>query len=298
MKHSLKIVLVLISMFLVAQIIGLAVTNVYAGNNDDIPFGMNPPEDVNPSSSLLSIVFAIIFAVILMFILMKFKTEMFLRIWFFVVVCLALGITLNALFLQTPLSNNASSISIFIAILLAYLKIFKRNFLVHNATELMIYPGIAAIFIPLLSIPTTIALLIFISIYDIYAVWHAGFMQKMAKYQIKNLKVFSGFFIPYLGKKEAELIKSTPKNKLKGKKIKINLAILGGGDVVFPIILAGVVLRSWGLASALLVTFGAVLGLSYLFYVSKKGKFYPAMPYITLGCFIGLGIARLLTYLL
>ena len=285
-------------MFLVAQIIGLAVTNVYAGNNDDIPFGMNPPEDVNPSSSLLSIVFAIIFAVILMFILMKFKTEMFLRIWFFVVVCLALGITLNALFLQTPLSNNASSISIFIAILLAYLKIFKRNFLVHNATELMIYPGIAAIFIPLLSIPTTIALLIFISIYDIYAVWHAGFMQKMAKYQIKNLKVFSGFFIPYLGKKEAELIKSTPKNKLKGKKIKINLAILGGGDVVFPIILAGVVLRSWGLASALLVTFGAVLGLSYLFYVSKKGKFYPAMPYITLGCFIGLGIARLLTYLL
>ena len=315
MKHSLKIVLLLLSMFLTTQLIGIVVSNVYATHNDNtpydnIPFGMNPPsEDVNPWGMMGSIIIAIIFAVLLMFVLMKFKTELFLRLWFFAVIVIAIGITVNALFMQTLLSNFSltflsfsmkisSLISILIAIPLAFLKIFKRNILVHNLTELIIYPGIAVIFIPLLSIPTAIILFVFISIYDMYAVWRAGFMQKMAKYQIKNLKVFSGFFIPYLGKKEMDMIKTASKNnklnKIKGKKIKVNVAILGGGDVVFPIILAGVVLRSMGIPSALFVTFGALAGLTYLFYVSKKGKFYPAMPFISAGCFLGLVVAYLL----
>ena len=309
MKHSLKIVVLLLLMFLTTQLIGLAVANVYFTHNDNIPFGMNPPTDVSPTTSLISIVFAITFAVLLMFVLMKFRTELFLRLWFFAVIVIAIGITVNALFMQTLLSTLSinlllfsmkisSLISILIAIPLAFLKIFKRNILVHNLTELIIYPGIAVIFIPLLSISTAIILFVFISIYDMYAVWHAGFMQKMAKYQIKNLKVFSGFFIPYLGKKEMDMIKSASKNNrlgnLKSKKIKVNVAILGGGDVVFPIILAGVVLRSMGIISALFVTFGALFGLTYLFYVSKKGKFYPAMPFISAGCFLGLVAAYLL----
>ena len=119
---------------------------------------------------------------------------------------------------------------------------------VHNATELLIYPGIAAIFVPLLSLVTVSILIILISLYDMYAVWHSGFMQKMAKYQIKTLKVFSGFFIPYLGPKEKALMAKMKNSKSKLlKKIKINIAILGGGDVVFPMIMAGVVLRSLGL---------------------------------------------------
>jgi len=306
MKHSLKIVVLLLSMFLTTQLIGLAVANVYFTHNDNIPFGMNPPTDVSPTTSLISIVFAIIFAVLLMLVLMKFRTELFLRLWFFFVICIAIGITVNALFMQTLLSafsinlfafsmKVSSLASLLIAVPLAFLKIFKRNTLLHNITELVIYPGIAVIFIPLLSVWTAVLLFVFISAYDMYAVWHAGFMQKMAKYQIKNLKVFSGFFIPYLGKKEMDMINSASKNnKLKGKKIKVNVAILGGGDVVFPIILAGVVLRSMGIISALFVTLGALLGLMYLFYTSKKGKFYPAMPFISAGCFLGLAAAYLL----
>lgn len=303
MKHSVKIVALLLFMFLLTQLIGLLVANVYATHNDNIPFGMSPPSNVDSTTSLISIIFAIIFAVLLMFVLMKYRTKLFLRLWFFFVICIAIGITINALFLQTFLSTISVSlllfsmkvsslIAIIIAIPLAFLKIFKRNILIHNLTELMIYPGIAVIFIPLLSIWTVFLLLVFISFYDMYAVWRAGFMQKMAKYQIKNLKVFSGFFIPYLGKKEADMIKTASRNnklgKLKGKKIKVNVAILGGGDVVFPIIFAGVVLRSLGLLSALFITLGALLGLLYLFYVSKKGKFYPAMPFISAGCFLGL----------
>ena len=127
-----------------------------------------------------------------------------------------------------------------------------------------------------------------------YAVWHSGFMQKMAKFQMNEVKVFAGFFIPYLSKrqkKEIRLLKQKYKKKIpkkyKNKKIKVSLAILGGGDVVFPIIFTGVVFQVFGLL-ALIIPLFSTLSLLFLFVVAKKGKFYPAMPFITAGCIIGL----------
>ena len=127
-----------------------------------------------------------------------------------------------------------------------------------------------------------------------YAVWHAGFMQKMAKFQIQKLKLFSGFFVPYMKKEDRLAIKKAKEAGKKTKKIKVNIAILGGGDVVFPILLAGVVLRSLGLWQAVLISIGATLALAYLFYRSEKGKFYPAMPFISIGCLLALGLVYLL----
>ena len=110
--------------------------------------------------------------------------------------------------------------------------------------------------------------------------------------QITKLKIFSGFFIPYASKKVKQQIanwkKTLSKSKFKKKKIKVNVAILGGGDVVFPIITAGVMLRTLGFVSALFVILGATLGLLYLFLVAEKKKFYPAMPFITAGIFLGI----------
>ncbi len=306
MKHSIAIVVLLLGMFFITQLIGIAVINQYTpkieqvideqGNLTNIttynlPYGMDPPQDIKPASTLISIIIAIAIAVIFMLLLMKYRAEFFLRAWFFIVVALALGITLNA-FMQKI--QYASLIAILIAIPLAILKLIKRNIIVHNLTELLIYPGIAAIFVPLLNVWTVILLLILISIYDIYAVWHAGFMQKMAQYQIKKLKFFTGFFVPYLGKKERASLQEIKKNvKFKDKKIKVSVAILGGGDVIFPIILAGVVFNQLGFIQALLISIGATIALASLFYISKKGKFYPAMPFISAGCFVALGIAFL-----
>jgi presenilin-like A22 family membrane protease len=184
--------------------------------------------------------------------------------------------------------------ALIIALPLAFIKIYRREFIVHNLTELFIYPGIAAVFVPILNVSTTIAFLILISVYDMWAVWHSGIMQKMAKYQIDKLNIFSGFFIPYLSKKAKTKIKKMKKSELKKKKIKVNIAILGGGDVIFPIIAAGVMLKTLGFMSALLVIAGATLGVSYLFFFSEKKKFYPAMPFITVGIFIGMFVSWLI----
>jgi presenilin-like A22 family membrane protease len=198
---------------------------------------------------------------------------------------------------------------VIIALPLALFKMFKRNFIIHNLTELLIYPGIATIFVSILNFWTAIILLVIISFYDMWAVWRSGIMQKMAKYQMNNLKVFAGFFVPYISKNIRMRLKKLRRNKkFKDKKIKVNVAILGGGDVIFPIITSGVILTSArigtlpsflsnlakplfgvpGLITALAVIAGATLGLTLLFMFSKKKKFYPAMPFITAGIFIGL----------
>jgi len=315
MKHNIKITLILLAMFLITQLIGLAVIYSYSPKQTQalvngtltnititpqLPYGMQPPE-MQPSLSLTSIIIAFIIAIALIFLLMKIKASIFLRLWFFLVVIIALGITFNAVF--SNFTIYASYIAIIVAIPLAFFKIFKMNIKVHNLTELLIYPGIAAVFVPILSLWSIIVLLILISIYDIYAVWHSGFMQKMAKYQINQLKIFSGFFVPYLSpkqKKEIELIKQKYKNKIpktRFKRIKVNLAILGGGDVVFPIIFTGVVFMTLGLIPALITTVFATIALFLLFIFARKGKFYPAMPFLTAGCFLGLLVGYLI-YLL
>jgi presenilin-like A22 family membrane protease len=295
MKHNFKITILLLVLFIVTQLIGLFVVNHYISSGNELPYGMKPPVAQQESdfytSFLPSIIIAFIVAVIVLFVMMKFKTEILLKVWFFVVVAIALGITFNSFFSFLP---KSSIIVLALAIPLAFLKIFKRNFIVHNLTELFIYPGIAAVFVPILNTWTIFVLLILISGYDMWAVWHSGVMQKMAKYQINKVKVFAGFFIPYASKKIKAQIKKLKKKDLIKKKFKINLAILGGGDIVFPIITSGVMLKYLGIWYAIFTILGAALGLGYLLVFAKKKKFYPAMPFITTGIFLGLLIAWLI----
>jgi presenilin-like A22 family membrane protease len=131
-------------------------------------------------------------------------------------------------------------------------------------------------------------------------------MQKMANYQINTLKFFTGFFIPYADKKQKDKIKlikekyankseKTIQKQFEKAKIKVHLAILGGGDIIFPIITAGVFYKVYhSLAASLIITLFATIALLYLFVFAKKGKFYPAMPFLTIGMYIGMIITWIL----
>ncbi|MEK6761037.1 MAG: presenilin family intramembrane aspartyl protease [Nanoarchaeota archaeon] len=318
MKHNVKITSILLLMFIVTQFIGIYVVNYYSPvkisdgvsinvSAPALPFGLETPELKEKSEfnyAFFSIIIAFAIAISLVLFLTKLNAEFFLRIWFFLVVIIALVISLNVFVSELGLKIYDISfysyifplswiIALIFAIPLAFMKIYKRNFFVHNSTELLVYPGIAAVFVPILNIYTISFLLILISIYDAWAVWQSGIMQKMAKYQIDKLNVFSGFFIPYASKKVKMQIQKMKKSEIGKKKIKVNIAILGGGDVVFPIITAGVMLKTFGLLPAIFVIFGAAVGLGYLFFLAEKKKFYPAMPFITAGIFVGFIISTL-----
>ena len=292
-------------MFLLTQFVGLYVVNHYSSvkiidgekvivDSPKLPYGLDNPQvekEIDFLKMLPSIILSFVMAILILLFLTRTRSDIVMKIWFFIVVTLALSITFNSFI---PAFKFSTILALAIALPLSLLKIFKRHFLIHNSTEIFIYPGIAAIFVSILNIWTVVIILLLISFYDMWAVWHTGFMQKMAKYQIKKLKIFSGFFIPYMTKQIRDKIKKLSPAQLKKKKIQVHVAILGGGDVVFPIIASGVILKTLGLIPALLVILGATIGLSILLFLAEKKKFYPAMPFITFGIFIGIILGYLI----
>lgn len=304
-------------MFLATQFIGLYVVNQYAPKTESffntttnqtetiitgnaLPFGLSTQESDKPD--FIGIIFSFILAFLVIFFLMKYKWKLIMKIWFFLVVAIALSVSIYSLIIGK--TAQAQIIALVIGFAFAILKIYRPNVIIHNATELLIYPGIAAIFVEILSPISIILLLVIISLYDMWAVWHSGIMQKMAKFQMEELNLFGGFLVPTMSKKvreQIDLIRQKYRGKeiptsIKKKKFKVNLAILGGGDIIFPIITSGIFMRAYGLTSALIIIAGAFAGLTYLFAITKKGKAYPAMPYITAGIFLGMLIWRMFLF--
>ena len=254
MKHNLKITLLLLSLFLIANLIGLYVVDKFITK---LPYNIERPE-VNKEVSFLPIFVSILVVTIVFLLLIRFKAKLLWRLWFFLSILFTLSVSLSAFINQT--------LAFFVALILAFFKVIYRNLYVHNLTELFIYGGLAAIFVPLFNLVSISILLILISIYDFIAVFKTKHMIKLFKYQAEEVKVFAGFYIPYSKKKQA---------------------ILGGGDIGFPLLFAGVVLNNYNLISALFVVLFASVALLSLMLIGKEKKFYPAMPFLTAGCFFG-----------
>lgn len=301
MKHNVRITLLMIFFFFITQIMGIVIVNNYIDREQtiikgepvfsDLPLGVERPE-VEESTSYIYIFISIIIGTALIFLIMYFNAELFWKLWFLLSVFIALNFAFKAFI------GNEMVIVILSALFSAW-KIFKPNILVHNFTELFIYGGLAALLVDIMNIKSVSILLVLISFYDMYAVWKSKHMIKLAEYQSK-MNVFAGFFIPYSLKKQKVASnvfdiqrEDTGKNKV---------AILGGGDIGFPIMFTGVVMKELVLTTpefstlflkVLPIPLLTTLALALLFFYSKKNKFYPAMPFVSAGCFLGYLITML-----
>jgi presenilin-like A22 family membrane protease len=204
------------------------------------------------------------------------------------------------LYLVSGLEILAYPITFVLAALFAWMKTWRNNVYVHNFTELFIYGGLAAVIVPVLNMTSVVIIIVIISFYDMYAVWKSKHMVKMAKFQAKE-KLFAGLYIPYsigksVKKKISGKVRKIVSRKGKGvEKVKTGSAILGGGDIAFPLLFSGVLFKTTGMVFAPVITsLTSMLALGLLFFYSQKKKFYPAMPFIATGLFIGYGLVLLL----
>lgn len=266
MKHTPKVVIILLSLFFAAQIIGLFVTDHYL-EITRLPMNIERPE-MDETTSFIPIFILIIIATLLALALFRFRMFRLWKLWFLFSVWFTLTISFAVLL--------AEWLAMTLAAVFALLKSFRPSVIIHNFTELFIYGALAAIFVPILNMFSASILLIAISIYDYIAVRKTKHMVKLAKTQGKT-KVFAGLAIPY----------------------EKRMAILGGGDIGFSLLFAGVVMKEFSLKwlslGAMIVPLCTAGALFYLFYKGTPKKFYPAMPYITVGAFIGYGIVCLLS---
>ena len=301
MKHTLKVTIILVLIFLTSQVVGLAITNKYIDHEktaetgnvtwSSLPYNLERPE-VDESISFVYIMAAILLGTLLIFLIIKFGKILLWKVWFFLAISIALVVAFKAFMPEL--------IAAILAVTLAGYKIFKPNIYVHNFTELFIYGGLAAIFVPIINIFSVLMILLLISIYDMIAVWKSKHMVKLAKEQSK-FNIFAGLEIPY----QLPSIKK-PKKNVKLKKVSIKTAILGGGDIGFPLIFAGVIMKNLMLvdpvgiafAKTLIIPLFVSIALLILLVKSKKNKFYPAMPFLSAGCLIGYGVLLLLNMII
>jgi len=296
MKHTLKITLLLALIFFIAQVIGLAVTNKYISVKEyvdpatqvvtkeivfeDLPYNLERPE-IEASTSYIWISAAVIIGTLLLLLIIKFRKVNLWKLWFFFAVFFTMSIAFAPFIGQT--------LAAILAFVLALIKIYKPTTVLNNLTEIFIYGGLAAIFVPVINLFAAFMLLFLISVYDIIAVRHTKHMVKLAEFQAKS-NVFAGLLVPYGKEKVAAGRKGIVKDGEKGR-----IAVLGGGDIGFPLIFAGVVMKDLLLNNPEIIAFLKTLvipvfvtvALLYLLLKGQKDKFYPAMPYLTVGCIVG-----------
>lgn len=299
MKHNLKVTALLITFFFLAQLVGMGIiyqdievvesvteTGDIVKNitHPDTALGERP--EAKNFDALIMVLISILIGTGLILIIVKLGIDKIWKAFFFFAVLFSITIALGTLV--------SFWIALGIALILSVLKLFRSNIIIHNVSEVLIYSGIAVLFVPLFEPLWALIILLIISVYDMFAVWKSKHMIKLAEFQIES-KAFAGLFIPPSFKSK---ISKPSKNVKSGQRA----AVIGGGDVAFPLIFAGTVMESLILklpaliafAYSLLIPVFVTISLLGLMIYGKKDRYYPAMPFITIGALVGYGLILLL----
>ncbi len=302
MKHTWNVTTVLILLFVISQIIGMSLLTLSQEviqepdgtikvDYKQTSLGERP--DTQGAQSIVFLVIGVAAGTIILLILAKLGWSRIWKVWFFLAVTTALTIALEVI-----IKPAAAFIT---GALLAAWKIIRPNVWVHNITEILVYSGIAILLVPLFDIVSAIIVLILFSLYDAYAVWKSKHMITLAKFQTKS-KLFAGLSIAYNSKSKAKELPRAPeptKTTKRKSQAKTRNAILGGGDIAIPLIFTGTVIayliekgysKIAALSISTIITMSATAALLGLFVYAKKDRYYPAIPPLTAGCLIGLGI--------
>lgn len=322
MKHPWSTTFILLGLFVVSQIIGLwllqenmSLEETESGlvvDHKDTVIGAHP--QLSGWQSVLYVMTGVLLGTVILLVLIKFGQVQLWKVWFLLAVFLAQAVAFGV-FLP-------GVVALVLSLILALLKVYKPGPVVHNLSEMFLYAGIAILLVPILDIFWMLVVLLLISLYDMWAVWHTKHMVQMAEFQ-KGSKVFAGLMVPksekkvlHTTKKQAKPLQKTGPSKGRAT------AILGGGDIAFPLLFSGTVLQQLAVGGSvelfsglpfafpifsfatfslefafllsLLITFTVGISLFLLFYYAEKSRYYPAMPFVSAGCVAGLAMVALL----
>jgi len=179
--------------------------------------------DVQNSFSVTDLLIFLLLLSVLVILLKRFslKSGVFFKVF------LALAIFLGS---QTVFSTFSSSfVSIVLAIILLFVLFKFKLVLIQNIAVLLGIAGISAVFGLSLTPLFAALLLVFLSFYDIIAVYKTKHMIKLAQNMIKSHAIF-GFIMPSHYKDYFKKLEHVEPGE--------QFMILGSGDIAMPLILA------------------------------------------------------------
>jgi len=289
-----KNILRLLFLFILAHIIGLIVANAF--------FYEYSGQTISGTNFTIEEIFFIImgmvfFLIFVLIILKIYKGDLLFKLLESVIVFT----TSFIMFLGFLWYFNGSIIS---ALVLALIfTILKFNLTkMRNITAIVSSIGMAVMFALFLSLLEAILFVLFMCLYDIFAVFISKHMIFMAKeFSKRNLS----FSLASKEKVQVTKIKTTyslqngVKKETKEKYVEEQMEHLelGTGDISLPLAFSLVVFKTFyfnfGLAviSFIIVSLFSIFGLGYTLYFVKRNKlFLPALPPIIFGSLVGLGI--------
>lgn len=172
-------------------------------------------------------------------------------------------------------------------LVLIFLWVKRPNVLVHDFLLISGIIGVGSAFGLRLNPETVVFLLILFSIYDFIAVYKTKHMIKMAKEMIEGGAILGLILPPKVSDFSANLKEVSPGGKF---------LILGGGDIIFPLILCAS-LVSQGVLKPFIAAIFATIGLFFSFYLFISQKIrqpIPALPPVALFSIIGFLITKLI----
>jgi len=241
------------------------------------------------TSGSLTLMLAIPVVGLIMLLLYKYNAKLLIKLWM-----------LSALLFTTLIFYNTFFAFVFalpISLLILILFYTSSDWKLKNICLMTAFAGAGTLFGIMLNLTFASLFLIFLSIYDLIQVFYTKQMISLVKHGMST-DTFLGFQYPKsntgesISDKELETSQDVKRETEKETKTP---GILGGGDVIIPLLFAVTVFKSYGWIASLLSVSFAALGLFILFYKSQEGKFYPAIPAVASGSFLGLCLWLLLT---
>ena len=291
MKHPYRITTFFLIFFLLIHAIGLFFTSVEA--QKEVSPILDAPQPVSGAWSIPYLLLGVGIGTGIILLLAKYGKTGIWKGWF---------TTATALAITYGVATVIPDIyAIILGITLALLRLLKPSFITHNVAELFMYGGIALILTPLFTPITALILFAIMSVYDAYAVWKSKHMITLAEFT-KKANTFPGLSLSYnttpehtprnLPNQKQKTKNPSTNNKIttKNKETQntISTGVLGGGDILFPLLLANTVYLSliptYTPIQTFLLSYGvsiaASTGLAYLFLKPSTAKYHPALPYI------------------
>jgi presenilin-like A22 family membrane protease len=162
---------------------------------------------------------------------------------------------------------------LFFSLALAILKFLKPTLILQNIASVVAVSGAGALLGSSLGVIPILTFMALLSVYDFISVFYTKHMVTLAKAVVS---------------KKLSFTVAMP--------TKVHTFQLGTGDLFIPLMLSVSTLGSFGLAHALFVSLGALIGFYALFiYASKTpGRALPALPPICASCAIFLSLSLIL----
>lgn len=268
-----KAVFRILSLFIIAQLLGLYTGAVILHDFQSIPEirDMQVQEDQNAPFYFMA--YVILGAVFLIFLIRYFReTLLFQLIEFFVISSASSVVFYSILRLLFPFLLSIVA-AIGIGLIFGALRLFFPQ--LKNPAAILATAGVGAIFGTSMGILSIFIFIVLLAIYDYIAVVFTKHMVEMAQFIIKKEIAFT----------------ITAKQRLPtGKESRIDL---GTGDIIVPIMVEVALLPLSPFAS-LFVMGGAVFALFILFtFIWKKRMVLPAIPPLFIGMLLFFLIGRL-----